>query len=189
MIDVEVAYIGYLTAYHYRDPVILAVSDSKEKVKYYLKEIRGLDKSQYMIKEAIIGWDALYALYEDYFLEEYGIADIHYLTNRDIEYLNNEIYTTIHSIEELRSQLKNYTDLIKTVKKLAHTSDTLMNAVHTIDVHLQSLKNIRKISKSIILKSDIMNKNILEYLRVVGYIQEDRELINQFYNKMWDERS
>ena len=58
-------YIGY-----YRN-TILAASPDKKILKHYLKETRKLSPNEYTIRDSYMASENIYALYEDYLLEEY----------------------------------------------------------------------------------------------------------------------
>ena len=101
----SIIYIAYLSdGYSDHEPV-LAVSDDKLKVKYYLKEIRKLSKSQYTIRAITLDKDTAWALYEDYMLQEFSDKYL-YLTTRDIVYLSDEIDNEILDWQELLINLK-----------------------------------------------------------------------------------
>ena len=66
---------------------------------------------------------------------------------------------------------------------------TFENTSQLMQYQLGTMKNIKKISREIIKQSPVMSKNILEYLHYLGYMQESRELVEEFYRKLEDERS
>ena len=187
--DFYLIYIGYLTAYHYSDPIVLCVGDRKDKVKYYLEEVRGLSKDEYYIREGTLDWESACSLYEDYILYQYDEKVALFLTERDLDYLNDEIKNTIHGFEDLHSKLQDYIKFMKNVSKFYGMMPTIENASQVMQYQLGTMKNIKKISREIIRQSPVMSKNILEYLHYLGYMQESRELVEEFYRKLEDERS
>ena len=179
----SIIYIAYLSdGYSDHEPV-LAVSDDKLKVKYYLKEIRKLSKSQYTIRSVTLDKDTAWALYEDYMLQEFSDKYL-YLTTRDIVYLSDEIDNEILDWQELLINLKHYQSLVKDAKKLLEQPFT--EAIDHMERHLSSVKHIRRLSAVVIARSDILNPNIEKYLRAVGIMEEDRELTEMFYRKVHD---
>lgn len=182
--DFYLVYIGYLTNFH-KDPIVLAVSDNKADVKSYLENIRKLNKRQYEIREVLLDWESTTDLYNDYILYEYEYNDeTIYIPNRDIHYLNDEVITVLNHYEDLYNNMKEYSSLISNISKLKGSSIIIENALHEMKVHLSKLKYLKKIKKEIILTSKIFTSDILEYLQLMSYCQESRELINLFYKKV-----
>lgn len=179
----SIIYIGYLTGYHFNDPVILCVSDEKSKVKYYLEKIRNLKEKDYCIyKTALLG-DNLYDLYSDYILEEYS-EKYKYLTNRDIEYINNELYETIFGLENDYNGLVRYRDRIKNIPKVNRIVEQLDQSIYLIEEQLSKVKTSKRIGRYIIENSIIGTPDILEYLQCMKYEQESKECRNMFLRKI-----
>ena len=179
-------YIGYLTTYGFGDPVLLCISDDKIKVKYYLRNVRKLDKKDYIIKEVALDFESAMNLYEDYILQEYE-EDCLFLTNQDIEYLNKEIQNTILHLEDAYEKMKSYCNLISKVPKLKDDWISLMKALKIMESELSKVKTLRKICIAELKDSPIFSSNILEYLQHIGYLQEDKELTELFYRKVYEE--
>ena len=176
-------YIGYLTAYHYNDPVILCVGDEKFKVKYYLKDVRKLEKSQYEIREVVLDWESAYSLYDEYILEEFD-ESYPLLTVRDINALMGEINSCLSMFEDTYDNLKAYIEFASQIKKFVPDINQLVLAANVIDKHLSKVKNIKRISRKVMELSPVLSANIIEYLDHMGYIQEDKELTQLFYRRM-----
>lgn len=179
-------YIGYLIGYKFKDPVILCVSDDKLKIKYYLKNVRGLSKDDYEIREVILDFDNALYLYEDYILQDFE-EDCLFLTNRDIDKINCEIEYTIQQLETSYKELETYCNIIKKIPDMKDHLNTLSKALKVMEKHLSKVKTLRKICNSELKSSPIFSKNILEYLKSMEYLQEDKELTELFYRKVYDE--
>lgn len=184
--DICLLYIGYLTGYHYNDPVLLCVSDDKSKVKYYLKNVRKLDKKDYDIREAVLGYDSVLSLYEDYILKDFE-EDCLFLTNRDIEYINKEIENIILQLEKSLKEFQTYCNMIRKVPGMEDTLNTLLHSEKIMEKQLSKVKTLRKICNSELRESPIFSANILEYLQSMEYLQEDQELTNLFYRKVYED--
>ncbi len=182
--DIYLIYIGYLIGYHFNDPILLCVSENKNKIKYYLKNVRNLSKDEYEIREVVLDYDTALNMYEDYFLIEYS-EDCLFLTNRDVIYINKEIESTIDQLEKSYKEYKNYCNIIKKVPKLNNNMDTLLQSLYLMQNQLSKVKNLRKICNSELKNSPIFSKNILTYLKSMEYLQEDRELTELFYRKVY----
>ena len=176
-------YIGYLTKYFNKDPVLLCVSNEKWKIKYYLKNIRGLEKNEYEIREIVLDYDTAISMYEDYILQEYT-EDILLLTNQDINFINHEIEVTLEEFDNYYEGLKSYCEIIKKIPKLKEDYNQLSLAENIMKKHLSKVKIISKLCNTILQDSPIFSKNILEYLKHIKYLQEDRELTELFYRKV-----
>ena len=184
--DICLLYIGYLTGYHYNDPVLLCVSDDKSKVKYYLKNVRKLDKKDYDIREAVLGYDSVLSLYEDYILKDFE-EDCLFLTNRDIEYINKEIENIILQLEKSLKEFQTYCNMSRKVPGMEDALNTLLQSEKIMEKQLSKVKTLRKICNSELRESPIFSPNILEYLQSMEYLQEDRELTNLFYRKVYED--
>ena len=179
-------YIGYLISYGFNDPVLLCISDDKMKIKYYLKNVRKLDKKDYLIKEIALDFDSAMILYEDYVLQDYE-EDCLFLTNQDIDYLNKEIQTTILHLENSYEKMKSYCQIISKVPKLKDEYNHLIKSVNIMEHQLSKVKTLRKICNAELKESPIFSNNILEYLHHMNYLQEDKELTELFYRKVHDD--
>ena len=183
--DICLLYIGYLIGYHYTNPVLLCVSDDKLKVKYYLKDVRKLQKGEYEIKETVLGYDMVIALYEDYILKDFE-DDCLFLTNRDIDYINREIESIILQLEKSHEEFKKYCSIIEKIPSMQDSLNTLLMSLKVMEKQMSKVKTLKKICNSELKESPIFSNNILTYLQHVGYMQEDRELTELFYRKVHD---
>lgn len=180
-----ILYIAYLVNPSWsKYDIVLATSNDRSKLKYYLREIRNLTKAEYIIKEVALDEDTAYALYGDYMLEEFS-DKYKYLTNRDIGALANEIDNALIDWEGLLVQLKQYRDLVQNTRKLP--SDVFDQAIGHMEKHLSSVKIIQRLSGTVIAKSQVMSKNIHAYLKHMGIMEEDRELTELFYKRLQDD--
>lgn len=184
--DIYLIYIGYLIGYHFTDPIVLCVSDNKTKVKYYLNNVRNLNKKDYEIREVALDYDTAMIMYEDYFLVDFE-EDCLFLTNRDIEYINKEIELTIDQLERSYKEYKTYCDMIKKVPKVNDSINTLLMALKVMEKQLSKVKTLRRICNSELKDSPIFSKDILVYLKCMDYLQEDKELTDLFYRKVYDD--
>lgn len=179
-------YIGYLTGYNYNDPVLLCVSENKEKIKYYLKDVRGISKKDYDIREVILDFDTALSLYEDYILQDFEESCL-FLTNRDIEYINLEIKNIIQQLEISYDNLEKYCNIIKKIPSMKDHTNALYSSLKIMEKHLTKVKTLRKICNSELKDSPVFSKDILLYLHCMGYLQEDKELTELFYRKVYDD--
>ena len=179
-------YIGYLIGYKFKDPVLLCVSDDKFKIKYYLKNIRGLSKHDYDIREVVLDFNDAINLYEDYILQDYE-EDCLFLTNRDIAYIDYEVQLTLEQLESSYKELNTYCTIIEKVSSMKDQLNTLIMSLKLMERHLSKVKTLRKICNAQLKDSPIFSKNILEYLKCMEYLQEDRELTELFYRKVYDD--
>lgn len=186
MKNVCLIYIGYLIGYNYSDPIILCVSDEKFKIKYYLKNVRKLNKSDYEIREVVLDFDTALILYEDYILQDFE-EDCLFLTNRDIEYINTEIENTIRQLETSYENFQMYCTMIKKIPSMKDSLNTLIKALKEMEKHLSKVKILRKICGSELKECPVFSDNILTYLQHMGYLQESKELTEMFYRKVCDD--
>ena len=185
--EYSMIYIGYLVGFYYNDPILLCVSNDKAKVKYYLQKIRKLNKSNYDIREVVLDLSSAYNLYGDYMLEDFT-KKYPYITNRDIEYVNDEITTTIEKFDEIYTSIKFYKDFISDIPKFKKSIDSFNIIIKIMENQLSKVKSLRKIGKAVIRKSVIFSDNIMEYLTHMGYLQESKELTELFYRKVNDDK-
>ena len=179
-------YIGYLIGYRYNDPIVLCVSDDKLKVKYYLRNVRGLSKHEYEIREVVLDFDMAISMYEEYILQDFE-EDCLFLTNQDIDYINQEIQSTIQQLETSYENLQIYCNIIKKIPDMKEHLNTFSLSLKTMEKHLSKVKTLRKICNSELKESPIFSKDILYYLRHIGYLQEDKNLTEMFYRKVYDD--
>ena len=100
---INLIFIGYLCPAG-EDRIILCVSTKKDWVKYYLYNIRNLNRSQIDIREVALDNGAVESLYGDYILEEY-MEPYLCLTRKDIEGLNEEIDRSLERWSNLIKRL------------------------------------------------------------------------------------
>ena len=175
-------YIAYLSeSYDRHHDIILAVSDDKSKIRYYLQEIRKLKKSDYIVREVTMDKDTAWSLYEDYMLQEFS-NKYAYLTSRDIAYLGEEIDNEILDWQDLLLGLKHYRNLVNQTKKLP--TDVFDQVIGHMDSQLSSVKTIQRLSSAVIANSPVMSPHIWEYLKTMGFMEEDRALTQMFYRKL-----
>ena len=191
--DYCLLYIGYLIGYHFKDPVLLCVSEDKEAVKYYLKKVRGLNKDLYDIRSTLhrLSCPDDY-LYEDYYLEECPDSKYEYLTVRDIQAINDEVNCTINYVDKLYTDYSNFVDLmyksnLSYGKPNNEKCDIFMKSQENFKKEITSMKGLRRICNTSLKDSPIFSKDILVYLKHMGYIQEEKEMTELFYRKVFDE--
>ena len=125
-------------------------------------------------------------MYEDYILQDFE-EDCLFLTNRDISFINYEIDLIVNQMETSYKELYTYCEMIKKVPNMKDHLNTLVMSLKVIEKHLSKVKTIRKICNSELKDSPIFSKNILEYLKNMEYLQEDRELTELFYRKVYED--
>ena len=184
--EISQFYVGYLVGYHFNNPVLLCVSEDKLKVKYYLKIIRNLSKENYEIKLAYLDWDSIISLYEDYILQDFN-EKIKYLTSRDINALLYDINTGIQKIENLYEGLREYTEIVYNVKRFRNDVNDLEKSINILNKHISKIKYLKELSDVLMFKSPVLSINILEYIEYMGYIQEDKKLTMEYYQRVYND--
>ena len=178
-------YLGYFTGFG--DNILMCIGEEVTAVEYYLTKVRSLFTEQYEIRSVILDWESTLDLYEDYILYEYGFVKIKYLTARDINMLNSEIEEYVKSIERTYNSLKDYRNMIIENSKLKSAASNIDNTIYELKLQLVSPKKLRSLYKVIIKKSVVLSRNIRDYLDYIGYIKEDKELVNLFYKSILKE--
>ena len=178
-------YIGYLYLPG-KSNILLCVSEDRFKVEYYSQEIRGLQRNMVDIRRATLNLDTVDSLYGDYVLEPY-IEPYEYLTRKDIQGLTLEIEKSLDHWTEMICDLKTYQNIIEDIPRFYDSSDVLRISIKTLESQLSNVKCIRRLSKEIIKRSPITSKNIQVYLDASRIIEEDRELTELFYRKVYDD--
>lgn len=185
---ISIYYIGYFIGYSDKDPIVLCVSDNKDYIKFYLKNIRGLEKSQYDIREMTLDESSVYSLYEDFILVKY-IDEYPIMTIRDIDILNKEVSENIQHIENLYNDLADYHKTLLLIDGLTFDKKLINDTINTLEKQLTKVKLLRKISIAYINQSDITSTSITRYFKRCGYVEEERELTELFYRKMLDDKA
>ncbi len=171
-------FIGY---YH---DIVLCASSDEDRVKQYLKSVRGLSKSEYTLYEVCLSDRECISLYNDVLLEKYrkGV----YLTARDIEVIDREAQSEINRFSEMLSALEEYRD-ISLYAGMEKDFEVSRDAVARIHKSLGKASKIEKLQNAIEENSPIFSKDISTYLRSIAYFTEDHELRELFLTKLNDE--
>ena len=192
MEDTYTPYIAYFTdvtnskyaKHNYEN--VLAVSDSLEELNYYLKKIRGLKKNQYVIRKGFINKETAIDFYYDYFLSEF-MGKWEYLTNKDIRILLKEINDSILYYSSIPDKIKELEDLFNNLEEGSKIVNLLRVVRRFIDEYFSSTKMIKKISNIIIKKSDVLSKNIYVYFDRIGCERYDKEILDMFQYKLYND--
>lgn len=179
MNDVVVLYRGY-----YQDR-LLAVDEDIRVLKYYLKYTRGLSKDEYDIQESIIDSDDIDKLYPNLslvFLDK----DL-YVTQGDFEILYNEIQNEFQHYIDILDGMREYYDKIESIPLLEKHTKQFKETIHNMETELTTRKILNKLQKQIIKKSNVMSKNIEDYLYVNKVSEGNKELDRQYrYHLLYD---
>lgn len=179
MNDVVVLYRGY-----YQDR-LLAVDEDIRVLKYYLKYTRGLSKDEYDIQESIIDSDDIDKLYPNLslvFLDK----DL-YVTQGDFEILYNEIQNEFQHYIDILDGMREYYDKIESIPLLEKHAKQFKETIHNMETELTTRKILNKLQKQIIKKSNVMSKNIEDYLYANKVSEGNKELDRQYrYHLLYD---
>lgn len=179
MNDVVVLYRGY-----YQDR-LLAVDEDIRVLKYYLKYTRGLSKDEYDIQESIIDSDDIDKLYPNLslvFLDK----DL-YVTQGDFEILYNEIQNEFQHYIDILDGMREYYDKIESIPLLEKHTKQFKETIHNMETELTTRKILNKLQKQIIKKSNVMSKNIEDYLYANKVSEGNKELDRQYrYHLLYD---
>jgi len=181
-------YIGYFT--NYTEDIILCMSDDISKVKYYIKKVRQIPKSNYVIREIPLDYHTAESMYGEYVLEEFS-EEYLYLTRRDIDYLSREINSTLNDLEDLCIRLNDYKSILEygsSEFKFREDIEAINQLMYLTKNRLGKVKSIRRMSKGIIGLSPVTSSNIEVYLNCMKNTIENRELLELFYSKIDDEK-
>lgn len=182
---INLIFIGYLCPAG-EDRIVLCVSGRKDWVKYYLYEIRNLNRSQIDIREVALDDNAVESLYGNYILEEY-MEPYSYLTRKDIEGLNEEIDKSLERWSNLIIEMKEYLSMIEDIPRFQESISPILLGIRELEFHQGKVKNIKRLCREIIAKSTITSKDINEYLNGSKIIYESRELTDMFYRSVMEE--
>jgi len=168
-------YIGY-----YKNKII-AVSEDKKVVKYYMENHRGLKKHQYIIEDAYVSDTDMIVKYEDYLIEEYYGFYIpridRYIIDMDIAFLADEVSTLIERI-------KQFIILISHLKKSSNDIQILVSAIKVLS-NYTAKKKYKKIRKEAIKSHELLYcDDIDKYMIKVRNYKEMIEM-NNAYNNAW----
>ena len=181
MKDLVTIYRGY---YH---SILLAVSTDKQILKSYLKRIRKLTSDEYFIQKSAIDFDNVYALYEDYILEEY-LKDL-YLPARDCTLLDKEVQAYFNEAVNTLNQMRNYLRSIQGIDILEKHSLQLKETIHSMEEDLTTKKVLKKMQKKVIKTSKLLSSDINEYCRTLNCRNEVAELDRLYLDKLYDDKS
>lgn len=167
-------YIGYI------GKQLVAVSENKKVVKYYMTNHRGLNKSQYTIEEAYVSDTDMIIKYEDYIIEEfYG----YYIPRIDAMIIEMELSSLNDELVSMISQLKRFTLLISHLKNSGNDLDILLSAIKILSKYTVK-KKYKKIYKECIKSHNILYCDLDTYKRYInGYIE--MKSLNDAYNNAW----
>ena len=171
-------YIGY-----YRN-TILAVSPDKKILKHYLKETRKLFPNEYTIRDSYIASENVYALYEDYLLEEY-LKDL-YLPARDCSLLDKEVQDYFNDAVNTLNQMRDYLRSIQGIDILEKHAIQLKETIHNMEEDLTTKKVLKKLRKKVIKSSKLLSSDINVYCSTTRKYEEMRELDRMYFDKIMD---
>lgn len=169
---------------YYRN-ALLAVTTNKERLKEYLKNVRGLTKDDYYIEESSIDEDEIDKLYPKLFMTEY-LKDL-YLPQRDIDTLEREIETEFQHYIDILDGMRYYYNQIQYIDYMEKRARQLKETIHNMEEDLTTKKTLKKLRKQIIKASPVMSKNIEDYISNNKIDRENQELDRQYrYHLLYD---
>ena len=174
-------YIGY-----YQN-TILAVSPDKKILKHYLKETRKLSPNEYTIRDSYMASENVYALYEDYLLEEY-LKDL-YLPVKDCNELDEEVQDYFDEAVRTLNQMRNYLHSIEGIDILEKHALQLKETIHNMEEDLTTKKVLKKIRKKVVKSSKFLSSNIDTYCSATRKYEEIKELDTMYLDKVMDPNS
>lgn len=179
-------YVGYFVGWG--SSYIMCISDNINIVRGYLQKIRCLNKHEIEIDEVTLDEATMFALYEDFIIEEY--IDGIYLTRRDIEYLDNMVKEQMKEFVNVYKGLSYWRDIVASIDgKIAKDVAYLDPAIARMEKRLTSAKALTKVQKQLIYSSDVLSPSITRYMALMGSVAEDKEMREMFLNKMEDPRA
>ena len=174
-------YIGY-----YQN-TILAASPDKKILKHYLKETRKLSPNEYTIRDSYMASENVYALYEDYLLEEY-LKDL-YLPVKDCNELDEEVQDYFDEAVRTLNQMRNYLHSIEGIDILEKHALQLKETIHNMEEDLTTKKVLKKIRKKVVKSSKFLSSNIDTYCSATRKYEEIKELDKMYLDKVMDPNS
>lgn len=190
--DLRTFYIGYLEDARYlgascSHSTLLCVSDNRDAVIFYLKKVRCLHKSEYSIMEAYLDDESAMSMYENYMLYPYS-ESLKFLTERDIDAINSEVDAAMEKINQTYFDLIDFEKLLNFAPNEAKKMKlNISSLISELKDKLTKEKNLRTIAVAVINSSDVLSPDIKTYLAHMGFMKEDRELINRFYYRVEDD--
>lgn len=181
MKDLITIYRGYYQS------MLLAVSTDKQILKKYLKETRKLSSSDYYIQKTKIDSDNIYALYDDFILEEY-LKDL-YLPARDCALLDREVQDYFNDAVNTLNQMRDYLRSIQGIDMLEKHAIQLKETIHNMEEDLTTKKVLKKMKKKVIKTSKLLSFDINIYCSTLKYKNEIKELDEMYLTKLYDKNS
>lgn len=169
----------YRGSYH---DMVLAVSPDRSLVKKYLKNIRGLQKSEYDIDEVRVS-SVSYHKFSKYILREF--TKNLYLPERDCTALESEIDISHSGMIDTVNSMKSYLKIISGIDDLDDSAIQLRETIDTMESDLKDKKLSKKITKRIIKLSPIMSPNIHIYLDAIKRAEEMEALDDLYYGHLY----
>lgn len=171
----------------YYQSMLLAVSTDKQILKKYLKETRKLSSSDYYIQKTKIDSDNIYALYDDFILEEY-LKDL-YLPARDCALLDREVQDYFNDAVNTLNQMRDYLRSIQGIDMLEKHAIQLKETIHNMEEDLTTKKVLKKMKKKVIKTSKLLSFDINIYCSTLKYKNEIKELDEMYLTKLYDKNS
>ena len=181
MKDLITIYRGYYQS------MLLAVSTDKQILKKYLKETRKLSSSDYYIQKTKIDSDNIYALYDEFILEEY-LKDL-YLPARDCALLDREVQDYFNDAVNTLNQMRDYLRSIQGIDMLEKHAIQLKETIHNMEEDLTTKKVLKKMKKKVIKTSKLLSFDINIYCSTLKYKNEIKELDEMYLTKLYDKNS
>ena len=181
MKDIILLYRGY---YH---STLLAVSTNKSILKYYLKETRHLNSDDYHIEKSNMDSDNIYALYDDYILEEFS-KDL-YLPVRDCRILEREVESYFSNCVNTLNQLREYLRSIQGIDILSKHALQIQDTIHNMEDDLTNSKVLKKMRKRVIKTSKVLSTDIQTYCKLMNIKNEELQMDNMYLYKLYDDKS
>ena len=163
-------YKGYYKNY------LLVISKDKKAIKKYFRNILRID--DFYIESELTNWGMMKDEYSGYKLEEY--ADGLFITERDYNYLSDEIRIEFQHILTTLDNMKDYYHIISKIDNMDKQAKRLKESIDDMENDIHCKKVIKVIKKRIIKSSDLFKNGIDYYIRCHNMKNEVDDLDDQY---------
>lgn len=170
-------YMGLYINQNLDREILLCVDESRENVEAYLKVIRRLPESQYLIRENEAEYHFLHSLFQRELMEEFLPGII--VPKRDAE---NILETIMEQDRQKTETVQNLTELAGIMRSAQRDAEarTLEQAREEILRSISKKKFRRDMERASVYSSHIFTCDILDYLTFIRIDQENQNLRNEY---------
>lgn len=165
--------IAYIVKYNEN---IIAVSTDKDVLKEYMKNIRGLDKSDYELEELETDSSYYYIQYEDCVLTKFFSF---FIPLRDIRIIEMEYAGIDKDLESLLNRLKYFSFLFNRIDD-KNTCNHSLELIKDIESISNKDKKMNKLNKAHYLNHPILSCNINQYFNFIKKYNEYQDLEKRY---------